>query len=511
MPSSSILPGVSSSMPTKAAGGAVAKSYGKSSYKTKSRDVLLDADKTESSSPPSSSSSPPSTAASASAALGTVGGGIPVPGGGVDLGTTGGGGDIGGDVRANASTGRSGAASGVAGAGLSYGAPGGMMKGASGRGIVDGGGGGDRRGKTYAKSSLKGFAAANNAGPVGGGYLTDLSGKEASGIGGATMNGGDVSTAAGVGGNSSVAPPGAVGEVGAGGGGVLKGTTGAAAVSGSEKGYFGKASTPKLFGKSNNNVPPSPFGGGEGGGGMYKTTVGGGFVPEKSPAISMANVMKGWTRESRSGSRIQSTSSDGDGGDGYLPGLVQSRAVIITPAGPSLLAPEGSSTDQRPASRTSMGVPRLPATAAEEVAVISKEEQLAQKLEWLQAPVIPVPQQQQQQIPPLQQQQIPPLQQQRPQPIGQFGTSTRNTARIGSATRLGSLASFGVAVQGLDNQGGRGVPAGDAAAVSSVETPTAVGGGGEGDDGARRPLSVTITDPRTGKKRTITASKNPNP
>jgi hypothetical protein len=225
----------------------------------------------------------------------------------------------------------------------------------------------------------------------------------------------------------------------------------------------------------------------------------------------MANVMKGWTRESRSGSRTQSTSSDGDGGDGYLPGLVQSRAVIGTPAGPSLLAPEGSSPDQRPASRTSTGVPSLPATAAEEVAVISKEEQLAQKIEWLQAPVIPVPQQQQQQIPPLQQQQILPFQQQRPQPIGQFGTSTRNTARIGSATRLGSLASFGVAVQGLDNQGGRGVPAGDAAAVSSVETPTAVGGGGEGDDGARRPLSVTITDPRTGKKRTITASKNPNP
>ncbi|MBV5335578.1 hypothetical protein JZU48_00705, partial [bacterium] len=98
-------------MPTKAAGGAVAKSYGKSSYKTKSRDVLLDADKTESSSPPSSSSSPPSTAASASAASGIVGGGIPVPGGGVYRGTTGGGGDIGGDVRANASTGRSGAAS----------------------------------------------------------------------------------------------------------------------------------------------------------------------------------------------------------------------------------------------------------------------------------------------------------------------------------------------------------------------------------------------------------------
>ena len=208
-----------------------------------------------------------------------------------------------------------------------------------------------------------------------------------------------------------------------------------------------------------------------------------------SEAISMANVMKGWTRESSSGSSQSTPSDGGGGGDGSLPGLVQSRAVITAPAGPSpsspsLLAPEGSSSDQRSASRTLMGAPGLPSMGVEDVAGISKEEQLAKKLIWLQAPVSPAPQQQQQ----------------RPQPIGQFGTSDRNTARIGSATRLGSLASFGVAVQGLDNQGGGGVPAGGAAAATSglspyddevigrpstgainsgkVKTPTAVGGGG---------------------------------
>jgi hypothetical protein len=491
-------------MPTKS-GGAVAKSYAKSSYKTASRGGL-DAGKTASS--PSSWPPPPSTAASASAASGTAGGGVPGPsGGGVARGVAaGGGGGAGGEVRAGASNGRGGAAPGAP--------PGGTMKGATGRAFVDGGGGGDdRRGKTHAKSYAKyspgGFASDKNAGPVGGGCPADLGGGEENGGGGASAGGGEVPAAVGVGENSSAAPPGAGGGVGAGGGGALNGMPGVAATGGFET---------KPFGEGDSNRPPSPFGGGEGGQGMFKTTAGEGVGPDKSPAISMANIMKGWTRENGGGGGSQSTPSDGGGGDGYLPGAVQSGAVASTSAGPtssspSLLAPEGSSPDRRSASRTTTSVPSLPATAAEGVVVIGKEAQ--------QAPVT---------------QQIPRSQQRLPQPIGQFGqfgTSTGNTVRIGSATRLGSLASFGIAVQGRDNRGGRGVPAGGAAAATSglsscddkaiglpstgatnsgkVETPTAGGGGGEGDDGARRPLSVTMTDPRTGKERIITASKNVNP
>ncbi|KAL3781061.1 hypothetical protein ACHAW5_002437 [Stephanodiscus triporus] len=448
---------------------------------------------------------------------------------------TGSGAGIDSNISGNMSKGQIGASS-IARGGLPYGTSGGMMKGAMSRGIVDGGGS-DRPAKTYAKSSLKGFAAAAaKAGPVGGGYLTDLSSNKENGSDGAMMNGNDISAAVGVGGKTSAAPTGVGGEVGSGKGGVLKGTT-AAPVNEVKKGYFGKSSSPKLSGKSINNAPPFLSGGEERGGGMFKTTTGNGVGAEKSPAISMANIMKGWTREG--GSDSQSTPSGSGSGDGYLPGLVQSKEVTSTSRNPSLsspllLVPKGSSPDQQPESPSSQTLINVSATVAEGVGGISKEEQLSQKLKWLQASASFIPQQ----LPPFQQQQQQQQPQQQPQPqpqqpIGQFVTLTRNTGRIGSATRLGSLASFGIANQGLNNRGGRGVPAGPgAAAVTSglppyeeigingpsaggintgrVESSTA-GGGGEGGGGAGRPLSVTITDPRTGKKRTITVSNNIKP
>ncbi len=94
---------------------------------------------------------------------------------------------------------------------------------------------------------------------------------------------------------------------------MLKGTPGVAATGGFET---------KPFGEGDSNRPPSPFGGGEGGRGMFKTTAVEEVGPDKSPAISMANIMKGWTRENGGGGGSQSTPSDGDGGDGvgYLLG-----------------------------------------------------------------------------------------------------------------------------------------------------------------------------------------------
>jgi hypothetical protein len=190
------------------------------------------------------------------------------------------------------------------------------MKGATGHAFVDNGGGNNRCSKTYVKSYTKylpkGFASAKTPGPVGGGYPANLGGSKENGGGGMSAKGGDVSAAVGVGEKLSATPPGAGGGVGAGGGGVLEGTSGIAA-----KGGF----KTKPFGEGDSNQPPSPFGGGERGRGMVKTTVVEGVSPDKSPAISMANIMKGWTRENGGGGGSQSMPSDGSGGDGdgYLP------------------------------------------------------------------------------------------------------------------------------------------------------------------------------------------------
>ncbi len=115
----------------------------------------------------------------------------------------------------------------------------------------------------------------------------------------------------------------------------MKRTPGVAATGGFET---------KPFCGGNSNRPPSPFGGGEGGRGMFKTTAVEGVGPDKSPAISMANIMKGWTRENGGGSGSQSMTSDcGGGGDsdsaGYLPGTAsQGRSPPLTVAGQDLLA-----------------------------------------------------------------------------------------------------------------------------------------------------------------------------
>jgi hypothetical protein len=372
-----------------------------------------------------------------------------------------------------------------------------MMKGAN---VNDG----SRNMKAYSKSSLRGNAIATaNAGFGGGGYLTGLAGNEVGGVsGGMEMNRSDDSDAVvggGGGAKSITVPPGASRGVEARGGGVLKGTT---AVS--------LSASPKTIGKGNTNASPSVLDGGVGGREMFKISAEKVAGVEKSSTISMANIMKGWTREGGS-----SSSRPSGGGEGYLPGLVQSREVVSNPAIPL------SSTTPLSVPR---GVPSLPVRATEEIDGTSKEEQFSRKLGWLQSPN----QQQKQQK---QQQQLTPLQRQQQQTIDQFGSSTRNVGRIGSATRLGSVVSFGNVVRGMGIQEGGGGPAEVAALfreqrnddvigepsngiVNSVRVETSTVRGGElvgGDDGARRPMSVTITDPRTGKKRIITVSKNLSP
>jgi hypothetical protein len=480
---------ISSDVPmTRSSGGTIAKSYAKSSYKTRSTGGL-DAGKIPSL---TSSSSPPLTIASSSAGSGTVAKGISYPPSAVvgDRGTTGSGVGVGGSIGISASKGQ-GTVSDNSGSGVPYGTSGGMMKGAN----VDDG---SRNMKAYSKSSLRGNAIATaNAGFGGGGYLTGLAGNEGGGVsGGMEMNRSDDSDAVvgGGGAKSITVPPGAGRGAEARGGGVLKGTT-AVSLSASPKG------------KGYSNASPSVLDGGVGGREMFKMSAEKIAGVEKSSTISMANIMKGWTREGGS-----SSSRPSGGGEGYLPGLVQSREVVSNPAIP-------------PSSTTPLSVPRdvpsLPVRATEEIDGTSKEEQLSRKLAWLQSP-----KQQQKQ-----QQQLTPLQRQQQQTIDQFGSSTRNVGRIGSATRLGSVVSFGNVVRGMGIQEGGGGPAEVAALfreqrndkvigepsngiVNSVRVETSTVRGGElvgGDAGARRPMSVTITDPRTGKKRIITVSKNLSP
>jgi hypothetical protein len=87
-------------------------------------------------------------------------------------------------------------------------------------------------------------------------------------------------------------------------------------------------------------------------------------------------------------------------------------------------------------------------------------------------------------------------------PLQQVPTTT---VRIGSATRFGSLAAFGNNSRGNADQLG----------LNTVQRNARVDGEASASAGTRRtgqqrPQSVTITDPRTGKQRTISASIDVN-
>ena len=285
---------------------------------------------------------------------------------------------------------------------------------------------------------------------------------------------------------------------------------------------------------------------------MLKTKVGGDGSSTARP-ISMSNIMKGGERSQKviRDGRLDSQSmgfqsmSKPKGGT-FLPDLFQSTKK------------QQEQKRQEQQQTFSRDLPTIKTPVEEKVADINKQEQLAQKLKWLQAPgpetqrLPDSPIQQQQQQPQQQPLRLDPTsprqrqqQQQQQQPAAsQFGqTSRRNVGRIGSATRLGSLASFGtIPFQGRNGDQGSGnvvtpssgttngaVPSRGMSPmdrsnreqqtstttknISSgtvVGGPTTVGGDGVNDnDGIRRfAQSVTITDPRTGKKRVVRVSNN---
>lgn len=412
--------------------------------------------------------------------------------------------------------------------------------------IMKGGEGATRTTATMTTSGVKKSNSKSHTlkksiggGGGGGGYLTNLpdtkdnidttrsSSDTPSTI---TTMGGAVDIAA----KSFMSPPPNVSGVGAsvgGVGGMLKGTSSASNV---KKGYFGKSSTTSL-----------KVGGGSG---MLKTKVGGDGSSTARP-ISMSNIMKGGESSQKiiRDGRLDSQSmgfksmSKPKGGT-FLPDLFQSTKK------------QQEQQQQEQQQTFSRDLPTIKTPVEEEVADINKQEQLAQKLKWLQAPGLetqrlpdsPIQlQQQQQPQQPLRLDPTSPRQQQQQQrAASQFGqTSRRNVGRIGSATRLGSLASFGtIPFQGRNGDQGSGnvvTPASgttDGAVPSRgmspmdrsnreqqtstttknissgtvVGGPTTVGGDGVNDNDGIRSVaqSVTITDPRTGKKRVVRVSNN---
>ena len=406
--------------------------------------------------------------------------------------------------------------------------------------------------KSYSKSPTLKKSIGGGGGGGGGGYLTNLPDTKDNIDTSSSISSDTPSTITTIGGavdiaaKSSMSPPPNVSGVGAslgGVGGMLKGTSSASNVN---KGYFGKSSTTSL-----------KVGGGSG---MLKTKVGGDGSSTARP-ISMSNIMKGGESSQKiiRDGRLDSQSmgfqsmSKPKGGT-FLPDLFQSTKKQQE---------QQRQEQQQTFKYTVRDLPTITTPVEEEVADIDKQEQLAQKLKWLQAPGpetqrlpdSPIQQQQQQQQQPQQQplrldptsprqRQQQQQQQQQQLAASQFGqTSRRNVGRIGSATRLGSLASFGtIQFQGRNGDQGSGnvvTPASgttDGAVPSRGMTPmdrsnrerqtstttknissgTVVGGptivGGDGvndNDGIRRfAQSVTITDPRTGKKRVVRVSNN---
>ena len=284
---------------------------------------------------------------------------------------------------------------------------------------------------------------------------------------------------------------------------------------------------------------------------MLKTKVGGDGSSTARP-ISMSNIMK----EDESSQKIIR--------DGRLDSQSMGFQSMSKPKGGTFLPDLFQSTkkqrgqqqqeQQQTFKYTIRDLPTITTPVEEEVADIDKQEQLAQKLKWLQAPGpetqrlpdSPIQQQQQPQQQPLLLDPTSPRQrQQQQQPAAsQFGqTSRRNVGRIGFATRFGSLASFGtIPFQGRNGDQGSGnvfTPASgttDGAVPSRgmspmdrsnreqrtststknissgtvVGGPTTVGGDGVNDNDGIRSFaqSVTITDPRTGKKRVVRVSNN---
>ena len=103
----------------------------------------------------------------------------------------------------------------------------------------------------------------------------------------------------------------------------------------------------------------------------------------------------------------------------------------------------------------------------------------------------------------------------RPPQSQSFQQIATSAVRIGSATRLGSLTAFENASQGNASQRGLSPKRNDVRVIRESSTGINIGSVTTDsvrglNDETKRPQSVTITDPRTGKQRTISVSANAN-
>ena len=193
-------------------------------------------------------------------------------------------------------------------------------------------------------------------------------------------------------------------------------------------------------------------------------------------SISMANVMK-----------QGSSAISGSGDDGFLSGLEQSiPSSSSTAASPvpslnaAVLLPRQVSTSEPP--------PQVPKVETSQVTPPKKADQASNQVR-----------------------QPPP---QMPPPLGQIANSEASGVRIGSANRFGNAqpATFAAPINRGRRQQQQQQQVQSAVAEKENEPhQTAQPGKKEETQSAPAVTTVTITDPRTGKKRTITTSSNIRP
>jgi len=239
-----------------------------------------------------------------------------------------------------------------------------------------------------------------------------------------------------------------------GAGGMLKG---------SSSQLFGSGPTPKSsssFGKSVTNKKKATFG----------------------KSISMANVMK-----------QGSSTTSGGGDDGFLSSLEQS-SVPPTSSSSTAASPNPSSNAAvllpKQVSTSDSPPPQVPKVETPQVTSPPKVEADQASNQVRQPPA-----------------QMPP-------PLGQIGNSEASGVRIGSANRFGNTqpATFAAPVnRGRQQQQQQQAQTSAVAEKENKPRQAAQSVSKEETQSAPAVTTVTITDPRTGKKRTITTSSNIRP
>jgi len=267
-----------------------------------------------------------------------------------------------------------------------------------------------------------------------------------------------------------------------GGGGMLKGKSAAADVQSLSAPGFGFGGGGMTKGKQTAGASKKGFG---------KSVFGGG----------------GMLKGKAAGSKGFGSSSPGFVGGMAAGGLEQTRVSSTSPLPPAAAA-SSQTTVQSSTPPPLPIIPAQPAAGAAASPISPAAEGFPSQQQQQTSSVNEQVQQQQQQV--NENRAIPPS---FGQSVGQFGTASARDP----ATRLGSQASFGNALNNMDSvtssESSRPDPQNNARIIGG---PSATSGGasavGAGVDDRKQqtPLSVTVIDPRTGKKRTISVSTNPN-